>query len=97
MKPFPNRFLGQFAKFLSANIEIPELQEIITSSFNEFIRRNVIQYPEASVCSINFTGSIAYHFREFLTGLLKENGLRPGIITLSPMENLVSYHINRQK
>lgn len=97
MKPFPNRFLGQFAKFISANIEEAELREIITSSFNEFIKRNVIQYPEARVLPVNFTGSIAYHFREFLTGLLKENGLLPGIITLSPMENLIRYHIKGEK
>ncbi|MBA4322389.1 MAG: ATPase, partial [Odoribacter sp.] len=28
MKPFPNRFLGQFSRFILANIQIPELQDI---------------------------------------------------------------------
>jgi N-acetylglucosamine kinase-like BadF-type ATPase len=93
MKPFPNRFLGQFAKFISANIEVPELQEIITDSFDEFIKRNVIQYPEARTLSVNFTGSIAYHFRKYLEVLLIQNSLKTGIITLSPMENLVKYHL----
>lgn len=95
MKPFPNRFLGQFATFISSNIDIPELQDIITSSFDDFIRRNVLQYPEAKVMPINFTGSIAYHFRPFLEGLLAKNNLKPGIITLSPMDNLIKYHITK--
>jgi N-acetylglucosamine kinase-like BadF-type ATPase len=93
MKPFPNRFLGQFARFISANIEVPELQDIITASFDEFIKRNVLQYPEAKLLPVNFTGSIAYHFRSYLEALLVQNNLKTGIITLSPMENLVKYHL----
>lgn len=93
MKPFPNRFLGQFAKFVSSNIQIPELQEIITTSFEEFIKRNVLQYPESGILPIHFTGSIAIHFRSFLEELLRKYSLNPGIFTLSPMENLIKYHI----
>lgn len=92
MKPFPNRFLGQFARFLSANIQFPELQEIVTSSFDEFIRRNVLQYPESKVYPVNFTGSIAFHFRSFLESCLSKHGLKAGKITLSPVEDLVRYH-----
>lgn len=95
MKPFPNRFLGQFARFISSNIDIPELRDIITSSFDDFIRRNVLQYPEAKVLPVHFTGSIAYHFKPFLEDLLTRNNLKTGIITLSPMENLVKYHITK--
>jgi N-acetylglucosamine kinase-like BadF-type ATPase len=93
MKPFPNRFLGQFAKFVSSNIQIPELQEIVTTSFEEFIKRNVLQYPESGILPIHFTGSIAIHFRGFLEELLRKYSLNPGIFTLSPMENLIKYHI----
>jgi glucosamine kinase len=93
MKPFPNRFLGQFAKFISENIDIPELQYIVTSSFDEFIKRNILQYPEAKKFPIHFTGSIAFHFRPFLEDLLMHHDLQIGEITQSPMENLISYHL----
>lgn len=96
MKPFPNRFLGQFARFISSNIDIPELQDIIISSFEDFIRRNILQYPEAKILPVHFTGSIAFHFRSFLEDLLVRNNLKTGIVTLSPMENLINYHINSQ-
>lgn len=93
MKPFPNRFLGHFAKFISEHMDIPQFEEIINSSFDEFIKRNVNQYPEAGNLPVNFTGSIAFHFKTNLKKILKRNNLLPGIITLSPMENLVTYHL----
>jgi hypothetical protein len=93
MKPFPNRFLGQFARFISDNIQIPELQELITTSFEEFIVRNILQYPGSATLPVHFTGSIAFHFRTFLEELLIRNNLKPGIITLSPMTNLIKYHL----
>jgi glucosamine kinase len=94
MKPFPNRFLGQFAKFISANINIVELQNIIITSFDEFIIRNILQYPESAELPVHFTGSIAVHFRTFLENSLAKHNLRPGKITLSPMEDLINYHIS---
>jgi N-acetylglucosamine kinase-like BadF-type ATPase len=94
MKPFPNRFLGQFAKFISANIHILELQDIIRTSFDEFIIRNIIQYPESASLPVHFTGSISVHFKSFLEESLKNHNLRLGKVTLSPMADLISYHIN---
>ncbi len=93
MKPFPNRFLGQYSRFISSNIDIPELQEIITTSFEEFIRRNVLQYPESAKLPVHFTGSIAWHFRSYLERSLKKHHLNPGIISLTPAEDLIRYHI----
>lgn len=93
MKPFPNRFLGQFSKFIHANAGVPELREIVTSSFEEFIKRNILQYPQAQYLQVHFTGSIAYHFRDMLNESLIKNNLKPGVITLSPMENLIKYHM----
>ena len=93
MKPFPNRFLGQFARFIADNIQIPELREIIRTSFDEFIVRNILQYPQAKTLPVHFTGSIAYYFRSVLEELLLTNNLRPGMITLSPMSDLIKFHI----
>ncbi|MFN8241192.1 MAG: ATPase [Bacteroidales bacterium] len=92
MKPFPNRFLGQFSRFLHSNIEVPELRYIVASSFEEFIVRNVLQYPESATLQVHFTGSIAFHFRALLEEALQRHGLRAGNITLSPMANLIKYH-----
>jgi hypothetical protein len=91
--PFPNRFLGQFSRFIDDKIHVPELRSIITSSFDEFIVRNVLSYPEARQYQVHFTGSIAFYFRPILEELLLRHRMKPGIFTISPMENLVNYHI----
>lgn len=91
--PYPNRFLGQFSRFIADNIHVPELKSIITSSFDEFIVRNVLSYPEARQYQVHFTGSIAYYFRSSLEELLLKYRLKPGIFTISPIDNLVNYHI----
>jgi len=91
--PFPNRFLGQFTRFISENIQEPELQEMVTSSLDEFFIRNVLQYPEAKHLPVHFTGGVAYHFKPFIEGLLIRHSLQPGLFTLAPIENLVQYHI----
>jgi glucosamine kinase len=95
-RPFPNRFLGQFTRFVSDNIHVPELQNIITSGFDDFIRRNVLQYPEAKELPIHFTGSVAFYFRNYLEELINKYRLHPGKITLKPMDDLVTYHINNK-
>jgi glucosamine kinase len=91
--PFPNRFLGQFSRFIDDRMHIPELMSIITSSFDEFIVRNILSYPESRQYQVHFTGSIAFHFRPTLEELLLRHGLKPGNFTVSPMENLVKFHI----
>lgn len=96
MKPFPNRFLGQFARFLYDHTDMPEIMAIITTSFDEFIRRNILQYPEARSLPVHFTGSIAWHFSHYLENELIRNDLKPGIISLSPMERLVRFHIKNE-
>lgn len=94
MKPFPNRFLGKFSKFISQNIGYPELRHIVDSSFDEFIERNINQYPEARLYPVNFTGSIAHHFRTCLVDRLSRHNLTTGKIVLSPMNDLVLYHLD---
>jgi glucosamine kinase len=97
MKPFPNRFLGQFARFISDNIHITELQDIVISCFDDFIVRNILQYPESEFLPVHFTGSIAFHFTPILQNRLKKHNLKAGKITLSPMAKLVEYHVDNLK
>jgi glucosamine kinase len=95
-RPFPNRFLGQFTRFVSDNIHVPELQGLITSGFDDFIKRNVLQYTEAKELPIHFTGSVAFYFRSYLEELINKYRLHLGKVTLKPMDDLVKYHINNQ-
>jgi glucosamine kinase len=90
--PFPNRFLAQFTLFIREQIHEPTLTDLVKGSFIEFFLRNIKQYPEASRLTVNFTGGIAFNFSSLLEEAAAETGFRTGMITLSPMEGLISYH-----
>jgi N-acetylglucosamine kinase-like BadF-type ATPase len=91
-QPFPNRYFAQFTRFISENIQIPELENIVLESFDDFITRNVLQYEQIRSTEINFTGSIAYYFKRQLIMSLNKFGLNPSVITKAPLENLIEYH-----
>lgn len=91
-KPFPNRYLAGFTRFVAANLHHPQLEALVVSGFKDFIVRNVLQYPEANHLPIHFTGSIAWHFKPQLIAALQEYQLHPGQIVANPMEGLIQYH-----
>lgn len=93
-KPFPNRFLAQFTRFIYDNPEEASLKQIVKSSFHEFFNRNISQYPEARHMAIHFTGSVAYYFQILLKETAGDLGYQTGRITQSPSEDLVKYHIH---
>ncbi|MFT3738738.1 MAG: ATPase [Breznakibacter sp.] len=91
-KPFPNRYLAQFAKFVKDHIDTPELEKLVTDCFLEFIDRNLWQYSRIHQLPVHFTGSIAFHFLPQLKRALEIRQLHLGTVCLSPMEGLVHYH-----
>ncbi|MGV8828978.1 MAG: ATPase [Breznakibacter sp.] len=92
-QPFPNRYLAQYTKFISKNINVPELEQLVVNGFNGFITRNINQYAQARTHQIHFTGSLAHHFRTQLAKALKQQGLLLGKIEQAPMQNLIKYHL----
>lgn len=91
-KPFPNRFLAQFTRFLSENIAEPSIYNIVFDSFTEFFTRNIMQYNNYKEFPVCFIGSIAYYFRDVLEVAAIELGIQIGTIMQSPMEGLIEYH-----
>lgn len=88
-KPFPNRYLAQFSKFCSANIEDPLISKLVYDHFDYFAKRILTQYPKVPV---GFVGSVAYYYKEILSKVLEDNGLIPGKILQSPMEGMKEFH-----
>ena len=94
-KPFPSRYLAGYTKFLSKNIAHSEIENIVTTSFKEFVMRNLIQYPGIESTPIHFTGSIAYYFEAQLRKVIQQQHLILGHIEQAPMKGLVRYHSNK--
>lgn len=93
-KPFPNRFLSQFTLFIQEHIGEENIRNIVSSGFTDFFNRNVRQYPEAKSRPVHFTGSIAFNFQEILKETAASLGYETGIITASPNEGLIRYHLS---
>ncbi len=93
-RPFPNRFLAQFAPFIQQNIQNEIVFNMVEHSFNDFLNKNIIQYPQSDKLPIHFVGSIAFHFQDILKKSLLTNRLNVGNIEKTPMKRLISYHLN---
>ena len=93
-KPFPNRYLAQFTRFILENLHEDSIRKLVKDNFNDFFIRNIRQYPEAHRLPVHFTGSIAWLFRDLLQESAKESGFQTGIISQKPMEGLINYHLH---
>lgn len=89
-KPFPNRYLAQFAKFCGAHLDNEEIHALVYDHFDQFAKRILRQYP--GELPVGFVGSIAYHFRDVLLEVLAANHIEAGQILQSPMPGLIAYH-----
>jgi len=91
-QPLPNRYLAGFCMFLSENRGHYMIENIIEDGFNDFFFNHIYKYRESWTMPINFTGSIAYAFKDVLKDLCNAYELQLGKVIKAPMEGLVNYH-----
>ncbi|MBR1809432.1 MAG: ATPase [Paludibacteraceae bacterium] len=89
-KPFPNRFLAKLSKFAAENIDNPMIYNLVYDHFNQFVIRNLKQYPQE--LPVGFVGSIAYYYKDVLEKVLNDNGIQLANILQDPVEGLKQYH-----
>ena len=53
-------------------------------------------YPDYHTFRFNCVGSVGYAFRDILTVVAEEFGMKTGRILQAPMEGLIDYHTNRK-
>ncbi len=90
-RPFPNRYLAGFSKFLHDNLEHPEIYDIVYDSFDAFLARNVLQYA-TNDHKVGFVGSVAYYYADVLKEALDAHGLMLVEIMKEPLAGLIDYH-----
>lgn len=91
-KPLPNRYLAGFARFLADNRGHYMIENIIEDSFNDFFFNHVYKYRESWTMPINFTGGVAYGFRDVLKEMCGSFELQLGKVIKKPMDGLVKFH-----
>ncbi len=93
-KPFPNRFLASLSKFAAENIHEQPIYNLVYEHFQQFIIRNLKQYPSLPV---GFIGSIAYYYEDVLRKVMQDNNMQIAQILQSPMSGLIQYHAQDAK
>ena len=89
---FPNRFLAQYTHFVSRHITHPAVEELVTTEFERFFKRNIANYNRPDL-AVNFVGSVAEVFLPQLRQAAERCGFRVGKVMKDPMEALVGYHL----
>ncbi len=91
-QPYPNRYLGQFSKFLFYHLKSPWVYQTLYDAFDLFIRRKVAKYPGVKELPIHFSGSVAFYFNTILRQCLQDQGLHLKNIVENPIAGLTLYH-----
>lgn len=92
----PALFLSSFNDFYLDNQQDKYLQNVIIKGFSKLFDTYLLplhkQHPGAVV---HFAGSVAANFQQYLRPVVEEAGLKVGNIIKEPINNLLTYYINR--
>jgi len=91
-KPAPSRFLASFSNFINEHRDHPYIYNLITEAFRAFYKYQVCCYARHKEVPVHFVGSVAYHYRDILTSIGLEFGIRTGKFIKAPIDGLVEYH-----
>lgn len=90
-KPAANRFLASLCPFLSKHRDYDEIQRLLASEFERFLRRNVLLYNRPEL-EIRYVGSISVHFEHELRNVHAKMGLKMGDVLASPVKKMMFFH-----
>jgi glucosamine kinase len=91
-KPSPSRFLASFSKFINDHRDHPYIYNLIAQAFREFYKYQVCCYNRHKDIPVHFVGSVAFHYRDILTIIGLEFGIKTGKFIKAPIDGLVEYH-----
>lgn len=91
-KPLPNRYLAGFTKFLADNRGHYMIENIIEDGLNDFFFTHLCKYKEVWQLPVNFTGGVAFGFKDVIQQLCNSYEFELGKVMKNPMEGLIAYH-----
>ena len=92
-KPFPNRFLAQFASFIFENRGHYMIENIAEDCLNDLFINHLIRYPQVHKVPVHFTGSVAFYLKDILENLCEQYEISLGSVIQKPIKGLIDYHI----
>lgn len=95
-KERPNSYLASFLPFMSEHRSHPYVDKLLTEGFDEFVRTNIMTYPNYWEYSCNFVGRVAYTFDIHIRQVCQMHGVKVGKILASPIYDLFDFVIERE-
>lgn len=95
-EPMPNRFCAGLCKLLDEEtMQDNDFYRLVRGSFEDFFNHVVAHYKGYQDYAFNAVGSIAFVFKDILSEVLQEKGMRMGIILRDPLDGLINYYKTR--
>jgi N-acetylglucosamine kinase-like BadF-type ATPase len=91
-KPFPNRYMASFCRFISEHKSDPYCYLLYYNSFQDFFKKHVMKYSNYQEKPVNFVGSIAYYNSDILRKAAFDAKISVNLIIESPIAGLTLYH-----
>ena len=91
-----NTYLASFAPFMESNQDHPYIQGLLHKGFEEFVKTNILLFPDYQQHIFHFVGSIAYYFSDQLRIVCNQYAVQIGKIIRRPIEELFNFVIERE-
>lgn len=91
-KPLANAYLASFSKFVYEYKDEPFFQHLIYTSMRDFFENQVMPIAESRDSEVNFIGSVAHYYEDFIRSAGSEFHLEIGHIVRKPIDSIVDYH-----
>jgi glucosamine kinase len=89
---YPRNYLAGLSEFLDKNRNHTYIRNLIKRSFADFFANNIRHYNGLQQHTVNFAGSVAYHYSDLLEEVATEAGVPLGKIIEKPMDGLELFH-----
>lgn len=93
-KPFPNRYLASFSKFIFQNSKEIYLMNLVSDCLEQFLEKHICKYEKYQELPLNCVGSVAFYYADILRKLAAKKNIKIGKIIASPIAALTLYHLD---
>lgn len=92
MKPHVNVYLAQFMSVLGQHQDEHYVQNLLVRGFEDFIKVHVTRIDDYREVLVHFVGSVAFHFKKWLSKACENTGISMGSVVQKPIDRLIAYH-----
>ncbi|MEY3444189.1 MAG: hypothetical protein RLZZ519_2470 [Bacteroidota bacterium] len=91
-EPHANVYLASLSKFCSEHRDHPYIAAMVRQGMRAFLEIHVACFANHKQVPVDFVGSIAFYFEDYLREVAAEMGIQIGSVVKKPILGLVRYH-----